>query len=168
MKPDKYYLELEKKGYFDTIDKRSKDYREYKEWRLAQIEVISEEYAALKENIEKQPKGFGDTIAKITKATGIDKVVKFIAGDDCGCDERQALWNKEFKYKTVKCLNEDDYKFLTEFVNRRSSKVDYHDKTRLIDIYNDVFSTRENRETHCTPCVVSIVKNLKRYLAAYQ
>jgi hypothetical protein len=168
MKPDKYYLELEKKGYFDTIDKRSKDYREYKEWRVAQIEVISEEYAALKENIEKQPKGFGDTIAKITKATGIDKVVKFIAGDDCGCDERQALWNKEFKYKTVKCLNEDDYKFLTEFVNRRSSKVDYHDKTRLIDIYNDVFSTRENRETHCTPCVVSIVKNLKRYLAAYQ
>jgi hypothetical protein len=168
MKPDKYYLELEKKGYFDTIDKRSKDYREYKEWRLAQIEVISEEYAALKENIEKQPKGFGDTIAKITKATGIDKVVKFIAGDDCGCDERQALWNKEFKYKTVKCLNEDDYKFLTEFVNRRDSKVDYHDKTRLIDIYNDVFSTRENRETHCTPCVVSIVKNLKRYLAAYQ
>ena len=163
MKPDKYYLDLEENGYYETIDKRSKDYREYKEWK-----ATKESYKALKDNVEKQPKGLGDTIAKITKATGIDKVVKFIAGDDCGCDERQALWNKEFKYKTVKCLNEDDYKFLTEFVNRRSSKVDYHDKTRLIDIYNDVFSTRENRETHCTPCVVSIVKNLKRYLAAYQ
>tara|TARA_R110002074_G_scaffold332687_2_gene502967 strand:- start:774 stop:1265 length:492 start_codon:yes stop_codon:yes gene_type:complete len=163
MKPDKYYLDLEENSYYETIDKRSKDYREYKEWK-----ATKESYKALKDNVEKQPKGLGDTIAKITKATGIDKVVKFIAGDDCGCDERQALWNEEFKYKTVKCLNEDDYKFLTEFVNRSSSKVDYHDKTRLIDIYNHVFSARENRGTHCTPCVVSIVKNLKRYLAAYQ
>ena len=163
MKPDKYYEKLENQGYYKTIDKRSKDYREYKEWK-----ATKESYKALKDNIDNQSKGLGDTIAKITKATGIDKVVKFIAGDDCGCDERQALWNKEFKYKTVKCLNEDDYKFLTEFVNRTTSKVDYHDKTRLIDIYNDVFSTRENRETHCTPCVVSIVNNLKKYLAAYQ
>lgn len=163
MKPDKYYEKLENQGYYKTIDKRSKDYREYKEWK-----ATKESYKALKENVGKQSKGLGDTIAKITKAAGIDKVVKFIAGDDCGCDERQALWNKEFKYKTVKCLNEDDYKFLTEFVNRTTSKVDYHDKTRLIDIYNDVFSTRENRDTHCTPCVVSIVNNLKRYLAAYQ
>ena len=30
MRPDNYYLELEKQGYYETIDKRSKDYREYK------------------------------------------------------------------------------------------------------------------------------------------
>ena len=40
-------------------------------------------------------KGLGDTIAKITKATGIKAVVKFIAGDDGGCDERQEYLNKK-------------------------------------------------------------------------
>ena len=30
----------------------------------------------------KKSKGLGDTIAKITEATGIDKLVKFVAGED--------------------------------------------------------------------------------------
>ena len=33
MKDSKYYLKLEDKGYYETIDKRSKDYREYKQWK---------------------------------------------------------------------------------------------------------------------------------------
>ena len=83
MKPDKYYLDLEERGYYNTIDKRSKDYREYKQWKATKVE---EGYKSHKKSVEKQSKGLGDTIAKITKATGIDKVVKFIAGEDCGCD----------------------------------------------------------------------------------
>jgi len=37
----------------------------------------------------KRHKGLGDTIAAITEATGIDKLV----GEDCGCQERQASLN---------------------------------------------------------------------------
>ena len=33
MKKDKYFKDLEEKGYYDTIDKRTKDYKEYKEWK---------------------------------------------------------------------------------------------------------------------------------------
>ena len=44
-------------------------------------------------------KGLGDSIEKVTKATGIDKAVKFIAGEDCGCDKR-----KEFLKKLVKMM----------------------------------------------------------------
>ena len=77
MRPDNYYLELEKQGYYETIDKRSKDYREYKEWKASKR---SEDYNKLKQNVETQSKGVGDTVAKITKATGVDKLVKFIAG----------------------------------------------------------------------------------------
>ena len=84
MKPDKYYLDLEERGYYKTIDKRTKDYREYKEWKATQVE---EGYKKLKKNVDSQSKGLGDTVAKITKATGIDKVVEFVAGEDCGCDE---------------------------------------------------------------------------------
>lgn len=39
--------------------------------------------------IIKKHKGLGDTVAAITKATGIDKLV----GEDCGCGKRQEAWN---------------------------------------------------------------------------
>jgi hypothetical protein len=46
-------------------------------------------------------KGLGDTIEKITKATGIKKVVKKISevtGKDCGCAKRQDKLNELFPY----------------------------------------------------------------------
>ena len=165
MKPDKYYLDLEERGYYKTIDKRTKDYREYKEWKATQVE---ESYKKLKKNVDSQSKGLGDTVAKITKATGIDKVVEFVAGEDCGCDERKEKWNKLFRYKTVKCIEEDDYKFLTHFLQDKRRTISYDDKARLIGIYNHVFSARENKRTHCSSCVIKVVNNLKRYLEAYQ
>tara|TARA_B110000503_G_C6759102_1_gene254703 strand:- start:25 stop:243 length:219 start_codon:yes stop_codon:yes gene_type:complete len=39
--------------------------------------------------IIKKHKGLGDTIAAITKATGLDKLVT----EDCGCNKRQEAWN---------------------------------------------------------------------------
>ena len=50
---------------------------------------------------DKKSKGLGDTIAKITKATGIKKVVDTVAkatGKDCGCDKRQENLNRLFPY----------------------------------------------------------------------
>jgi len=47
-------------------------------------------------------KGLGDTVAKITKATGIKKVVDKVsqaAGKDCGCNKRQDTLNRAFPYK---------------------------------------------------------------------
>ena len=38
MKRDKYYLDLEENGFYKTIDKRSKDYREYKKWEASYLE----------------------------------------------------------------------------------------------------------------------------------
>ena len=49
-----------------------------------------------------ESKGLGDTIAKITTATGIKKVVDTIAeatGTDCGCSARQEKLNEVFPYK---------------------------------------------------------------------
>lgn len=43
-------------------------------------------------------RGLGDTVAKITHATGIDRAVKAVFGPDCGCAERQAAANKFFPY----------------------------------------------------------------------
>ena len=51
-----------------------------------------------KKRTTKKSEGLGDTIEKFTEATGIKKVVKWIAGDDCGCEERKAKLNALFRY----------------------------------------------------------------------
>ena len=44
-------------------------------------------------------KGLGDTIEKITTATGIKKFVHKVVGKDCGCNKRKKTLNKVFPYK---------------------------------------------------------------------
>ena len=43
-------------------------------------------------------RGLGDTIEKITIATGIKKLVDKIP-EDCGCKNRKEMLNKAFPYK---------------------------------------------------------------------
>ena len=165
MKKDSYYTELEKEGYYDTLDKRSKDYREYKEWKATKQ---SDNYNKLKENIDNQSEGAGDTVAKITKATGIDKLVKFVAGEDCGCDERKDKLNKIFNYKKLQCIPEDDYVYLTDFFALAKGKVNHNQKVRMIEIYNFAFNANEKTTTSCSPCIAGIVNKLKKYLEVYK
>lgn len=51
-----------------------------------------------------ESKGLGDTIAKITHATGLDvvaeKVAKAMGQEDCGCNRRREKLNELFPYKT--------------------------------------------------------------------
>ncbi len=47
-------------------------------------------------------KGLGDTIDKITTATGIKKVAEAVSkatGSDCGCGKRRDALNRAFPYK---------------------------------------------------------------------
>jgi hypothetical protein len=49
-----------------------------------------------------ESKGLGDTIEKITTATGIKKVVEKVAevtGTECGCSKRKDTLNRVFPYK---------------------------------------------------------------------
>ncbi len=48
--------------------------------------------------LEKESKGLGDTISKITQATGIATIVKAVI-PNCGCDKRQEWLNKKIPYK---------------------------------------------------------------------
>jgi hypothetical protein len=57
----------------------------------------------MKQEIPEESRGLGDTIAKITHATGLDKVAEKIAEvvgvEDCGCGKRQETLNEMFPYK---------------------------------------------------------------------
>jgi hypothetical protein len=52
---------------------------------------------------KEKSKGFGDTIAKITNATGLDKaadaIAKAMGKDDCGCNKRRKTLNEILPYK---------------------------------------------------------------------
>ena len=55
----------------------------------------------MKNKEQEKSKGLGDTIAKITEATGIKKVVQTVTkatGKDCGCGKRQDTLNRLFPY----------------------------------------------------------------------
>jgi len=50
---------------------------------------------------KKMSRGFGDTIAKATRVTRIDRLIKSMSeviGVDCGCEDRQDSINKMFPY----------------------------------------------------------------------
>ena len=54
---------------------------------------------------DNKSRGLGDSIEKITKATGIKKVVEAVSkvtGKDCGCGKRKDNLNRLFPYNTNK------------------------------------------------------------------
>jgi hypothetical protein len=131
-------------------DKRTKA---YKEWKA---------------KYNSAPKGLGDTVEKITTATGIKKIVKFIAGEDCGCDERKEVLNKKFRYKRPECFTEDEYNFVGNIVDSGINTLSIDQNRRMVQIYNRVFN--DNRKpSGCSSCFLnSVFKPLKTLYATYK
>lgn len=118
-----------------------------------------------------KPKGLGDTVAEITKATGIDKVVKAVAGEDCGCQQRQEWLNKKFPYVNEKkgCMDQEQIFFYESFKNKylqgkSEVKIPHEDLQELISLYNSVFQTNIKG---CLGCNASeYVKRLEKVYEA--
>lgn len=104
------------------------------------------------ETHERPSLGLGDTIQTITQATGIDKLVKFIAGEDCGCSERKEKLNKLFRYKQPLCLTEQEYNYLTEFQKVKSTTLSKQEGDEVATIWNRVFQSKKfYRPCTCNP-----------------
>jgi len=114
---------------------------------------------------ESPSKGLGDTVEKVIKATGIKKAVKWLVGEDCGCDERRAKLNSLFRYKNPKCLTEKEYIFLGEFYKKNLDRIETADQIEVIKINNRVFNeTRKPPSPNCIGCIrvfKSILNDLK-------
>ena len=141
----------ENQEYYETLDKRTKQYKAYKEW---------------KEKRESASEGVGDTLEKVFEVTGVADVVKFIAGEDCGCTERKAKLNKLLPFNNPECFTEEEYVWLSDFFETTKSIVDRNTQKKLVDIYNRVFRKRQ-RLTTCSSCVRQVYNDLKRYFDSY-
>ena len=121
------------------------------------------DYNKFKANFEyhkaRSSKGFGDTVEKITKATGIKKAVDTIAealDTDCGCDKRKKKLNELFPYLMPELLTEDEFNFLDLTFKNETNQI--KDPERILEIYNRVFKDKK-KMTNCSPCFVNQVYN---------
>jgi hypothetical protein len=110
--------------------------------------------------MKNESKGLGDTIAKITKATGIDKVAKFVMGEDCGCDERKEKLNKLFPYAKPLCLTEDEFNTLDTYFKQNTNTLTSDEQTSLIAINNRVLNQKLTFST-CSSCLRDLVSKLR-------
>ena len=107
-------------------------------------------------------KGLGDTIERITKATGIDKVAKAVLGDDCGCDERKKKLNQMFPYNKVRQFTEDELKIYEEVLPRlKGGTITGQDQSTLIRLYNKVFNSNK-QPSSCSSCVQQTLAKLAK------
>ena len=133
---------------YEKLDKRTKGYKEWKAKRDA------------------APQGLGDSIEKVTEATGIKAAVKFVAGEDCGCDERRKKLNKLLPFRNPECLSEDEYIWLSELFESERSMITRSNQHQLMSIYNRVFH-KNQRVTSCVSCVRRVYRELKQYFDSY-
>tara|TARA_B110000091_G_C13684872_1_gene419503 strand:- start:557 stop:940 length:384 start_codon:yes stop_codon:yes gene_type:complete len=121
---------------------------------------------------DNQPKGLGDIIENITKATGIKKLVEWaFGGVDCGCDARKEKLNKLFPRKRKpECLLEDEYNYLKYIKLENFSahhNLNSEMQRRILKISNRIFSKRQEFST-CSTCVKTLVNQMQTVLKAYE
>jgi hypothetical protein len=116
----------------------------------------------------KKSEGLGDTIEKITTATGIKAVVDAFSeatGIDCGCDARKEKLNKLFRYKKPECLTKEEYDFLAMVIN--NSVIKAVEQAEINKIYNRIFKDNVQATT-CGSCLKSRIVELKAVYSAYE
>jgi len=113
----------------------------------------------------RKAKGLGDTVENILEATGIAAVVKFIAGEDCGCNERKEKLNQRFPY--FNCLTENEYNYLTEMDINKKYNLTPTEQKEILAIYHRVFNKRKSPTT-CSSCWVAIINDIREVYNSYE
>ena len=145
-------------AYYQDIDKRT---REYKDWKELKEQQLAE-----------STKGLGDVVESIAKATGVAKVVKTFFGEDCGCGDRKDALNAAlpFGIEAINCVDQDDFAYLESFFSRPRARVNAVQQNRLVDIYNHVFEQRMVAPSGCATCsnkgFIKAVNKLHKYYDA--
>ena len=119
-----------------------------------------------KRTTKKKSEGLGDTIEKITEVTGIKAAVKWLAGDDCGCEERKQKLNDLWRYTQPKCLQEDEHKWLDEWYTKRSETMKPSEQRVMLGIYNRIFNAKQT-PTQCSSCLREINNKMMKIYETY-
>jgi len=129
----------------------------------------------------KKPVGLGDVVEKVTKATGIKKVVEIFTpeGEDCGCDKRKQDLNINFelgigRYKVQRCMTETHYNDYKAYMNVRTLNTSREQVQMLVDMFAHVFAIQYNVKDFCSNCsgsakrIVSMQRRLDKVFKSYK
>ena len=171
------------KSYYNKLDKRSKEYKDWKKMQdILEDEVMEIEDARVEsivltstpdKGLERfKSEGLGDTVEKILKKTGVKKMVDlFMDGKDCGCEKRKNFLNEHFRYK-AECLVKSESDYLIEYNKRHDPKrFEDTDIKRIIDIHARVFGKRPQVCRNCNGSIHVMNKaidNLNIVLKTYE
>ncbi len=115
-----------------------------------------------KKNTKKptRSKGLGDTVEKVTKATGLDKVAKAVLGDDCGCNKRKEWLNAKFPY--YRTLNPEDKKLYEQHLLGLGSgdQITGAQQRVMLDLISRTTGRRQSF-TRCPECILNTLKELQ-------
>tara|TARA_R110002020_G_scaffold49786_1_gene141385 strand:- start:87 stop:449 length:363 start_codon:yes stop_codon:yes gene_type:complete len=112
--------------------------------------------------MKKKSKGLGDSVEKALKSTGIDKVVKKLLGDDCGCEERKEKLNKLFPYKKARQFTKDEKSVYERVLpSIKKGEISRQEQGILVGLYNNVFKTNK-RPSSCSSCVRETTSQLAK------
>lgn len=114
----------------------------------------------------KKAVGLGDTVESILAATHVDKMAKWLLGDDCGCNERKKKLNELFPYRKPECLEEPEHRFLKEWFEKNTDVVKPSEQATMLKIHSRIFKVR-NEPTSCVPCLLDKVNQLRTVYNEY-
>ena len=142
----------------------------YQHWKMQQEyqEKLSTEVSEKpkrKSKAKSKPKGLGDKIEAVTKATGIKAVVDKVAevtGTDCGCAKRKAYLNNRFPSYT-NMSKEDQVIWLEQLQPKfqAGARVNYAFQETVIDVYQRTFGIRR-KKTNCGDCFLGYLSQLEK------
>ena len=134
-------------------------------------------YRMLKEELKSlrsaptESRGLGDDIAKVFKATGIDKVARAILGDSCGCDERINKLNQMFPrgQRMLRCFTDEEYKDYSQYMSiRKKNRWEREQINMMFELYGKIFGRAYNMKKLCGSCsgtarlIMQVQNNLDR------
>ena len=112
--------------------------------------------ARKKKETATKSQGLGDTVEKITKATGIKKVVElFTNGKDCGCDERKEKLNALFPYHIQPdCMSEEEHKLWGETkAKMQPDTISNEEREVIAKIHARLFSHKVKKPCSCNKSI---------------
>lgn len=114
-----------------------------------------------KRTAKPKSKGLGDTIEKVTEATGIKAAVKAVVGDDCGCQKRKEILNKLFPY--AKVMTEEQKQRWDENLQEAYDTRDITREQQVVanDLYHEIFGVK-HVVSQCSRCLVERMEELAK------
>ena len=112
-----------------------------------------------KKSQEIKSTGLGDTVEKVFRKTGIDKVAKAVLGDDCGCDRRQELLNDLFPYKKYNAPTDEELDIIEWLFTQAKNTISGSMVKEVYSVYNRIFNDKV-KPTNCSSCFKPVKQKL--------